>query len=207
MSRIAALVLAAGASRRFGSDKRLAQLPDGRVLLDATLGLYLETVGDCWVVLDEADGHLCARVAALGGRCVTVRGVRSGNAVAGMGDSLAAGARHIAAAGYDGCLVALGDMPCVAPATVRSVAAALDRRRLVVPVRKGRWGHPVGFGAAFFSQLCALQGARGAAGLLRDNRRWRCELPVSDAGVLLDVDTPAQLRQLAACSTHATGSA
>ena len=97
--------------------------------------------------------------------------------------------------------VALGDMPRIAPKTVRRVADALSHHPLVVPVWRGQWGHPVGFGAQFFPQLRALQGARGALGVLQGNEACRCELPVEDEGVLLDVDVPDDLLRLGGDST------
>jgi molybdenum cofactor cytidylyltransferase len=89
-------------------------------------------------------------------------------------------------------LVALGDMPHVAPATLHALAAALAAGApIVAPVMQGRRGNPVGFGAVHLDALLALQGEQGARRLLQT-----CpvtEIPVDDPGIFYDIDTPADL--------------
>lgn len=108
----------------------------------------------------------------------------------GMGATLAAAVRAHAAP--HGWLVALADMPAIAPATIQALAALLDNpEAIVAPRHAGRRGHPVGFGAAHGAALGALDGERGAAALLeRHPVHW---LDTLDAGVLYDVDRPEDL--------------
>jgi molybdenum cofactor cytidylyltransferase len=188
--RLAALLLAAGASRRFGSDKRLARLPSGDTLLVTAAAACLRVHDNCCVVLDRGDGPLQDELVAMGAAVIQVA---TRGESAGMGDSLAAGVRHIAAANYHGCLVSLADMPWVGDETRRAVARALAEHPLVVPAWQGQWGHPVGFQARFFPGLMDLSGDRGARSLLRQHAAQCHVLPVPDRGVVRDVDTPADL--------------
>lgn len=113
----------------------------------------------------------------------------------GMGDSLAAAARHLlgnAAAGEAACLVALADMPWLRATTCQQVAAAAASHPIVVPTFQGRRGHPVAFERALWTELAALSGDTGARSLLA--RHAVKELAVDDPGVLSDVDTPQDLR-------------
>lgn len=193
-----ALVLAAGLAGRFGGDKRRSLLPSGQRLLDATIALYRDALGECTVVIDRVDTRLYDTLSAPGVCIATVAGARSGVRGAGMGDSLAAGIACIAEQGHGACLIALGDMPGVRGATVRQIAQALGEHGIVVPSWRGQWGHPVGFDARYFTALSELRGDTGARGLLRRHAGERYELPVEDAGVLLDVDVPGDLQHFGA---------
>lgn len=106
-------------------------------------------------------------------------------AAEGMGASIACGVR--ATADADGWIVALGDMPMIAPATIEAVAAALRAgHATVAPSHRGQRGHPVGFAASCRQELMRLQGDRGARELLVAQPPHLIE--VDDAGVLADID-------------------
>jgi molybdenum cofactor cytidylyltransferase len=107
------------------------------------------------------------------------------HAADGMGASLACGVR--ATEDADGWIVALGDMPMIAPATVISVVAALRTgHATVAPTWQGRRGHPVGFAAACREELLHLQGDRGARDVLVAHPPHLID--VDDPGILADID-------------------
>jgi molybdenum cofactor cytidylyltransferase len=89
--------------------------------------------------------------------------------------------------------VLLADTPFVDAALLARVAAALGHADVAYPVRDGRPGHPVVFGAR---PRAALAGWPEGDSLraLRDDPGWRrVEVPVKDDGPFLDVDTPSDL--------------
>jgi molybdenum cofactor cytidylyltransferase len=105
----------------------------------------------------------------------------------GMGVTLATGVA--AAPDADGWVVALADMPWIAPATIAAVAARVrDGASIVAPVHRGQRGHPVGFARAHRDALGALSGDEGARTLVASHRAVLELLDVQDPGVLLDVD-------------------
>ncbi len=111
----------------------------------------------------------------------------------GMGASLAAGIE--ASEDAEGWIVALADMPRIATATIEAVARALDGgASIVAPFYQGQRGHPVGFGIEHRDALMALDGDTGARALLMSQRVMR--LDVDDPGILRDVDTPEDLRNV-----------
>lgn len=192
MIRVAALVAAAGLGRRYGGHKLHAKL-DGRPVLAWTLdALHALPLAARIVVVapDDADAAALARAAQ-----ATV--VVNPTPARGLGSSLACGVRALAgdvADGLDGVLVLLGDMPRVKTTSIEALLechTGLDARAIVAPVHAGRRGHPVLFGAAHFPALAALQGDEGARALLREHPVTTVE--VEDVGVLLDIDTPADL--------------
>jgi len=116
----------------------------------------------------------------------------STDAERGMGASLAAGVR--ATPDAEGWIVALADMPWIAPSTVEALARRIDAgASIVAPVFRGRRGHPVGFGAMHRAALSALDGDIGARRLLDTNDVASIE--VDDAGIIADIDTRADLQR------------
>lgn len=106
----------------------------------------------------------------------------------GIGASIACGVQATATA--RGWLIALADMPAIAPATVRAVADAIAAGApSAAPIHQGQRGHPVGFGADLAAELLALQGDEGARRVLAAHPPQL--LAVDDAGCLLDLDRPA----------------
>ena len=110
----------------------------------------------------------------------------------GMGASLAWGVRASPVA--SAWIVALADMPWIAPQTIVFVVDALRGGAvLAAPRHDGMRGHPVGIAASFFGELIALSGDEGAKHLLGAHAAsLRC-IDVDDAGVLRDIDTPADV--------------
>jgi molybdenum cofactor cytidylyltransferase len=184
-----AVLLAAGFSRRFGSDKRRHRLEDGTSLLAASVRLYGAAFDRLVVVLRPDDEDAAREVSET---CAAACIVRCADARLGMGHSLAEGARH--AQDWQYLFVALADMPWVRPATLqhlRSVLEAAPPDAIVQPAHRGEPGHPVGFGAAHLVDLTRLQGDAGARSLLRGAGAYRQVIEVDDPGVLADLDTPA----------------
>ncbi len=185
------VLLAAGRGRRFGANKLIAQLSAGADAGQA-VGIVSATrlaavVDRLLVVVGGADGasDKLFRAAGFTTTCAT-------ESDQGMAHSLAHGVRASADSG--GWLVALADMPFIAPATLTAVAAALRTgATIVVPRHDGRYGHPVGFAARYYAELVALKGDRGARELLERFADAVTCLDSDDGGVLRDVDTPDDL--------------
>ncbi|MCB1701499.1 MAG: nucleotidyltransferase family protein [Halioglobus sp.] len=183
---VGVLLLAAGRGRRFGRDKRLAQLKPGLTLLDATLGRLGATGLPILVCLAADDRPLQDAMTSRG-----LHSVLCEHSGTGMGSTLADGMDR--APDWDGVLVALADMPWIEPCTYLAVADALTRNVICVPTREGRRGHPVGFGRSFFSSLRSLHGDQGGRLVIDANRDCVRELPLADRGIHRDVDTPNDL--------------
>jgi molybdenum cofactor cytidylyltransferase len=90
-----------------------------------------------------------------------------------------------------GWLILPGDMPLVRPETLRAVSRELGHHPVVYAQHKGRRGHPVGFSSELYSELARLSGDEGARRLVARYPAFGVE--VDDPGVLVDVDTQADL--------------
>jgi len=183
---IGILILAAGNSRRFGSDKRRATLASGQTLLGAALESARASGLPLRICLGHADTELAD---SLRGQGYEVQLCRHSDL--GMGATLADGAAGLGE--WAGVLVALADMAWIAPDTYRLMAEGIKHDSICAPYYKGQRGHPVGFGSGFYPELTGLAGDRGARALLDRFKPQVKRVEVSDPGVLRDADTPADL--------------
>ena len=187
---ITGVLLAAGAGTRFGPHSKLLHpLADGTPVAAAAATSLLGGVDRAVAVVrpgrgEVEPGQLAERLAAAGLEVVTAP-----TAERGMGASLAAGVA--AAEGATGWVVALADMPWIAPATVAAVAGALrDGAPLAAPFHAGRGGHPVGFAAELGPALRGLDGDIGARPVVAAHRERLVAVPVEDPGIHRDLDRP-----------------
>jgi molybdenum cofactor cytidylyltransferase len=184
------VLLAAGASRRFGSPKQLARI-GGQTLLRrmARIALAGRPAG-CVVVLGARAERLRRELAGL-----DVRVVVNSRWRAGLSRSLAAG---VAALPPDAraALVLLADQAAIGPADLELLRACWRRapRRIVAACTEGKFGPPAILPRAVFPALRRLRGDAGARDMLRDPRRGvvGIELP----GAALDIDRPSDLAGL-----------
>ncbi|MDE1927500.1 MAG: nucleotidyltransferase family protein [Burkholderiales bacterium] len=180
------IVLAAGRGSRFkASGHKLEQPLGGSTVLATTLHHAIETRLPVAVVTTAALVPQVADQIAL--RDIIV--VSDAQAARGMGHSIATGVGERADA--PGWLILPGDMPLVRPETMAAVAAALEGHAVAFPQLRGRRGHPVGFSAELYAELVTLDGDEGARRLVARYPAFTVE--VSDPGVLVDIDTPADL--------------
>lgn len=155
---IAAIVLAAGSSRRFGSQKLVVPV-GGMPLVRASTSriISLAQPSETIVVVDVGAPEVRR---ALDGLAVRVVENRDNS---GMGSSIACGVRALPPA-VDGVLIVPGDTPKLTEDAVRRVLdeRAASRKSIVAPSYRGVPGHPVLFAREIFDELKALTGDRGA---------------------------------------------
>lgn len=183
-----AVILAAGFSRRLPGEDKLLKPYRGRPLLEhALMTIARLGLGDAVVVTRRGSAGVYELGREAGLRCVF-----NADAEAGMGGSIAVGAKALRG-GLAGLFVVLGDMPYVSAADYRRLAAAHEARpaRICVPVWEGRRGHPVLFGADHIAALHALTGDVGARVVLSEQWSQVLKVPAASAGVLADLDTLA----------------
>ena len=186
------ILLAAGFSRRFGTNKLLQPLADGIPMALIAARHLRAAVPNVLAVVNPGD-PLLAQLLAEDGFPVTV----CPRAEDGMGTSLAWAVRQVPQA--SAWVVALADMPFIRSETITQVADAIERpTTLAAPVFRGRRGHPVGFGRAYFEQLIQLTGDEGARSILHDHAEQVRWLACEDPGIVADIDTPADLRHVGA---------
>lgn len=184
------ILLAAGRGRRFDplghQNKLLQPLGTGDSVVAASARHLLSVLSRVIAVVPPQDGGVAAALRAAGCEVVLCA-----DADSGMAASLVQGITH-SLPRADAWLVALGDMPYVAPSTLRALLAALaDGAGIAAPVFAGRRGNPVAFAAHHLPALLALRGEHGARAILKSAPV--VEVAVDDPGILRDIDTPGDL--------------
>lgn len=195
--RYAAVVLAAGASRRFAAGSKLQQHIAGRPVLEWVLASVGAARLTHILLVTAEEDRQTRELAVRYGAEVVVNPIAS----RGMGTSLARGISSLPA-GIDAAFICLGDMPFVSPLTYSTLADAFARagrgdRAIVVPIHHGTRGHPVLFGAGHFTALRELQDDHGARHVVAANQEDLVLCDTADRGVIIDIDTQ---QDLAACA-------
>lgn len=197
-ARVAALVLAAGASRRMRGPNKLLAALDGRPIVAHVAGAALASRADEVVVVTGRDAAEVERALAGGASARADRAptfAHNPDADGGLSSSLRRGLAALGAT-TDGALVCLGDMPWLRAAHLDALigAFAADRARpICVPVHDGRRGNPVLWPARHFAALSALEGDTGGRALLGALAAEVCAVPIADAAIHRDVDAPEDL--------------
>ena len=193
-TRLHAIVLAAGASRRYGSPKQLLRYrSESLVARSVRLAHFAGADAVCVVLGYRADqirralqkGHL------LPGKTATVRNPRWRD---GMGRSLACGVRSLDRRAR-AVLVCLADQPLLEAGDLAALVRAWrgSPRSMVASLYDGKPGVPAIFPRSHFAALKSLSGDRGAQVLLASSNNV-LSVPMLLAAV--DIDDPEDLLNL-----------
>ena len=184
---IVAVLLAAGAGKRFGGEKLLHPLEDGVAIAAHSARNLLAVTPDVIAVVRWGDFPLYDMLEQEGCQVTMFQG-----AARGMGASLAHGVAQ--ARGAHGWVIALADMPRLAPATIKRIAAALEGGALIAaPVYRGQRGHPVGFAGGLRDELLGLDGDQGARELIERHRDAVELIECDDPAILYDIDRKSDI--------------
>lgn len=186
-AELAAIVLAAGASRRLPGQIKLLRSLKARPMIAHVLDRVTQLgLGQVIVVT----GHHALSIERVV-RHWPVEIVRNPEPELGMGRSIAAGASALRA-DIKGAFVCLGDMPLVPEAIYRQLAerfVGAPAHAVIAPAHGKDLGHPKLFGAAHFPALSALNDDEGARSVVKTAGRSLIRVSVACDGILRDFDT------------------
>jgi molybdenum cofactor cytidylyltransferase len=183
---IAAVLLAAGRSRRMGAFKPLLPF-GGRSVVEACVkNLFEAGAGEVVVVVGRRGGEVRAALAGETRVRFAVNDVEGSE----MGVSIARGVEAVSDEAR-ALLVALVDQPAVPPRTIRSLIEARARTgaRLIVPEWQGRGGHPVLVDLSLREELLTVVPERGLRALFDARRAEVLRVPADTPFVARDMDT------------------
>jgi molybdenum cofactor cytidylyltransferase len=186
--KAAAVVLAAGASRRLGQPKQLVPI-EGESLVRRTARLALEAgCAPVVVVLGFEAERMAAELAGL-----AVEVVVNGNWSFGMGSSLACGvaAARRARPELDALLLLVCDQPRLSANHLRELFAghASGSAAITASAYAGRAGVPAVFAPSLFSELEQIEADRGARELILRHSALTVDWPDG----AYDIDLPEDL--------------
>jgi len=195
---IAAIILAAGESRRMGFPKALLPYPRGDGS-ETFLGHLLDVMNrsraePIVVVLGHEGERIRSSLSPTSwGRARPVLNERYRE---GMLTSIVSGLEAVENSPAEGCLVLPVDHPDVTPEIVDLLIGRYEQTPcpILLPVFQGRRGHPVLFSRAVFDEIRRAPESVGARQVVWDHQGDLLEVEVQDPGIGRDVDTPGDYR-------------
>ena len=197
MTRVGAIVLAAGRSSRFraaggSAETKLVEELGGRPIVRMAAEAALASRARPVIVVT---GHARPSVeTALAG--LDVEWAYNPEFSRGLASSLRVGLAAMPA-DVAGALVLLGDMPWIEARLIDAIIdgfLANERALAAAPTRGGRRGNPVLLGRGLFDAAMSLEGDEGARRLIGSlSAAELVEVEAPDAGVIVDIDTPTDL--------------
>ncbi|UCC56512.1 MAG: nucleotidyltransferase family protein [Gammaproteobacteria bacterium] len=183
-STIVGILLAAGKSTRFGSNKLLHPLRDGTPMVLASARALVAVLPNSIAVVDDANNKVATLLDGEG-----IQAVENPCASEGMGTSIACGVTSTPDA--QGWVIALADMPCIPKVLIQAVVTGLEQGSdIIAPVYNKRRGHPVGFSSRHLQALKQLHTDAGARSIIQANRESLDLIETTERGVIVDFDTP-----------------
>jgi molybdenum cofactor cytidylyltransferase len=219
MPSMPGILLAAGSSERFGSEKLMAQLPSGEKLLERSLKIHLLSSISPLILVVSPNLESLIREGALfsslnlgiekkingwyrfscqwgGGRLVVNEYPQKG-----MSSSIRKGIGCLRNdERQDGVLISLSDLPLLATETIDFFIHAYFEKKtgILFPVFNNTTGHPVIFDMVLFKEdIAGIDGDVGLRVLIRNYPERVTRVPWHDDSVIWDIDTPRDLERLA----------
>ena len=191
MVNIGAVLLAAGASQRFGADNKLLANIGGKPIVRLLAEEILHSGAEA-VVVTGCERLLIEK--ALDG--LVLRFAHNPSWPRGMGSSIAAGVMALGSQ-VRGAFIVPGDMPFLTSALLKELMTTFNETRgvsIVYPTTlAGEQRNPVLWPRRFFPLLASLNGPGGAKHLLASSIDSQKPVPVVDEGAFADIDLPADL--------------
>lgn len=184
---VSAIVLAAGQAKRFGRCKQLARVAGKPLLAHVLDALRASRIDDVVVVLGAHADEIREQI-----RFDRERVVFNPDHEQGMSTSIQTGLRAIEQR-TDAALIVLADQPFVTPRTIDRLVEEHQRTKasVVIPTYNGFRGNPVLVDQSLFAEMMTIRGDIGCRAIFGDHDITK--LPVEDRGVVMDIDTPADL--------------
>jgi CTP:molybdopterin cytidylyltransferase MocA len=184
--RFAAIVLAAGMSRRMGRHKPLLPIGDRAMIAHVVDRFPLAGVDSVYVVTGFESANV---MAALGSRDV-VEVHNANHRDGGMLSSVQCAVR--AARDCEAFFLSLGDQPFISPDTLREMMSAFasPEASIVLPSYRGKHGHPILIDSAFADEILSLEPDQTLNDFIKRHTDGTREIDVDDPAVVEDIDTP-----------------
>jgi molybdenum cofactor cytidylyltransferase len=192
---LAAVILAAGESRRMGAPKALLSL-QGRTFVEHLIQATRHPrVGVTIVVLGAGAEEIRAKLPEIEPASIVVNpDWRMGHL-----SSIHAAIRSLPADETEGLILCPVDHPLISSNLVAQLIGEFDSsgKQIILPAYRGRRGHPVIFRATLYEELLAASPEIGARQVVWAHAQDVEEVPTEEEAVVLNLDDPETLHQAA----------
>ncbi len=193
-SKVSAVVLAGGASKRMGRTNKLLARFNGATPVHRAVHTAIDSDAAEVIVVTGHEANLVSDAL----KEFDVRFVHNPYYRQGLSTSLRAGIGAVSE-NLTGAVVLLGDMPKVAAATVNALIERFHSdgdRTICQPACDGLAGNPILWPRAFFPEILDIRGDIGAKGLMKRHSGKVSEVEVDDDGIHFDIDKPDDLNSI-----------
>jgi molybdenum cofactor cytidylyltransferase len=193
LKRVTGLILAAGKSERMGRLKPLLPFAGKTFLEQIVSEVGQSGVVNYKIILGHHSPEILTRLPQFQEACLINPTYEQGQL-----SSLQAGLRAIMDAPVDGVLVCLVDHPLINHHIIDHIIREFSTHEnpIVIPSFNHRRGHPVIFGRELFEEILTAPIEQGAMAIVRKYQDSILHVEVDDEGILTDVDTEEDYRQL-----------
>jgi len=187
-TKVSAILLAAGESKRMGKLKQLMPLGNTTMVEQTIDNLLSSRVSEVIVVLGHRAEEVMKRIAARPIK-IAVNPIYH----QGMGTSIAAGL-NLVDSRAQAVVLALSDQPFVDSQTINRLIEEFDAhdKGIAIPTYQGRRGHPIIFSIKYKAQLSVLKGDIGGREIIKEHPEDILEVAVECEGIVIDIDTMTQ---------------
>jgi molybdenum cofactor cytidylyltransferase len=191
LSGVSAIVLAAGSSTRMGTVKPLVRI-GGEAMLQRVLSMLRESRADEIVVVLGYEAQLIRDTIALDDVKIVINDLYP----QGVASSIRAGLASVKP-DAQAALIVLADQPFLQSATIDLLIEEyrIKKPEIIVPLYRGSRGNPVLLDRSVFHEVAALRGDIGCRAIFGNHAGGLLKLPVEDAGILVDLDTTADVER------------
>ncbi len=198
---LAAVILAAGESRRMGTPKALLPFPANTFATEGitTFVEHLRSIAQ--------HPRIGLRRVVLGAHAEEIRSraqlapadvVMNAEWATGQLSSIQAAIRSLPAGGTEGVMLFLVDQPLITAGLIGELVEQFyaTKNRIVIPTYNGKRGHPVIFASSLYDELLAAPPTQGARAVVWAHADEVLEIPTDEEGVVLNLNDPETLRRV-----------
>ena len=185
---ISAIILAAGQSKRFGSDNKLIKKYNKKYLINHIIGTLIKSkINKIIVVL----GFQNLKVKKIIVKNKKICFVYNNSYKSGMASSIQAGLKRLSKRNI-GFLIVQADMPLISKKIINSLCYSIknNNKEIVVPIYKKKLGNPIGFKSSMITILSKTKGDSGAKKMIKRNKKKLSLIKVNSKSIFKDFNTP-----------------
>lgn len=184
---ICGVLLAAGSSKRFGSDKLRFELPNKELVIYSSAKKLIQVIPNSVAVVQSKNSKICSVLTGLNYHIF-----ENPKYEHGIASSICCA---VANTSPDAWVIALADMPFIKLESIHQVVTLLrNGHKLVAPKFNNKRGHPVGISSDYKSDLLELNGDSGAKSIIERNYKNLRTFNTDDIGVIEDIDTLTDIK-------------
>ncbi len=183
ISKVTAMLLAAGESTRMGKLKQLLPFGDSTILGQVLKNLLESSLDEIIVVLGYRAEEIASRIADMPVKIVINQDFRQG-----MSSSIRKGLTQMPES--SAIMISLGDQPLIGKEIVDRLLEEFSggEHGIVAPAYKGRRGHPVIFDAKYQLELSRLEGDVGAKAIVEAHPEDVLQVEIDSESIVGDID-------------------